>query len=259
MMPELDLITLIIVLLSALMAGFIDSAVGGGGMITVPTLFTVLPNASVPVILGTNKLSAAGGTVVAAFQYAKKISINRRLVIPAMIAACLAAILGGWLVAYIPINVFKKMLPPVLLGLLIYTLFNKTLGQKNQAVELQTKTPLMGVLLGGLIGLYDGLFGPGTGSFLALLWIKAYGFDFIHATAHAKWVNLATNLGSIVWFAGHGQVYWQLSLMMTVFNMMGALAGTKVTIKYGNKFVRKFFIGVVTALIIKTAYDAYFR
>lgn len=258
-MPELDLMTWVIVLLSALMAGFIDSAVGGGGMITVPTLFTVLPNGSVPVILGTNKLSATGGTVISAFQYAKKIPINWRLVIPAMIAACVAAILGGWLVAYVPTNIFRKILPPVLLGLLIYTLFNKTLGQNNQRVELQSKTPLMGVLLGGLIGLYDGLFGPGTGSFLALLWIKAYDFDFIHATAHAKWVNLATNLGSIVWFAGQGQMYWQLGLMMTLFNMMGALLGTKVTLKYGNKFVRKLFIVVVTALIIKTAYDAYFR
>lgn len=258
-MPELNLITWLLLLLSAFIAGFIDSAVGGGGMITIPTLFTVLPTVSVSTILGTNKSSAIGGTIIAAFQYTKKIPINWGLLIPTMTVAGCAAICGGWVVQYIPINLFKQFLPPVLLGLLMYTLINKTLGQNTYAVNIDPGIPWKGILWGGLIGLYDGVFGPGTGSFLALLWIKAYGFDFIHATAHAKWVNLATNLGSIIWFAGHGQIYWQVSLMMTIFNMMGAFAGSTITVKYGNTFVRKFFIGIVTALIIKTAYDAYIR
>jgi uncharacterized protein len=258
-MPELDIITWCIILISALLAGFIDSAVGGGGMITVPTLLTVLPNASAPIVLGTNKVTAMGGTVMAALQYAKKIPLNWRLILPTMLVAGMAAVFGAWLVAYVPISTFRKALPPVLLGLLIYTFMNKSLGQVHTHTEAHAQTPWRGMFLGGFIGLYDGLFGPGTGSFLALLWIKGYGFDFMHATAHAKWVNLATNFGSIAWFASHGHIYWQLGLMMTVFNVIGSFAGTKITIKYGNTFVRKLFIGVVIALILKTAYDAYLR
>jgi uncharacterized protein len=257
-MPEFDLITYALIGVASVSAGFIDSAVGGGGMITVPTLFTLLPQGTLPAtVLGTNKLSAVGGTLMAALQYARQNALQWRLIVPAMVSAGLASVLGAYLAGYIPVELFKKGLPPVLAILLIYTFANKKLGQTT--VQKTSQSPWIGVCLGGLIGVYDGVFGPGTGSFLSLLWIKGYGFDFIKATAHAKWVNVATNIGAISWFAAHDNLLIMLGLMMTACNTVGAFLGARVTMRYGNAFVRKLFILVMLALIARTTYDAYWR
>jgi uncharacterized protein len=256
-MPLLDPSVWALIAIAALLAGFMDSAVGGGGMVLVPTLFTALPNALPATILGTNKISGLGGTGMATFQYAKRIPIQWRLAMPAATAAFFAAILGAYLVSSIPVAVFKKGLPPLLIALLIYTLLNKKLGQTKPLAQKQGV--LAGVLFGIACGFYDGVFGPGTGSFLVLLWVRFYGFDFLTGSAHAKVVNLACNAGALVWFLPNVPVFVGMGLLMMACNMAGAVLGAKTALKYGNDFVRKLLVLVVLLLICRTSYDAYFR
>jgi uncharacterized protein len=256
-MPVLDPSVWALIAVAAVLAGFMDSAVGGGGMVLVPTLFTALPNALPATILGTNKISGIGGTGMASLQFARKINIQWRLVLPSAAAALLAAVLGAYSVSAIPVALFKKGLPPLLLILLIYTLFSKKLGQGKPIIGEQSI--LWGVLFGAVCGLYDGVFGPGTGSFLVLLWVRVYGFDFLMGSAHAKIVNLGCNAGALLWFLPNVPVFFGMGLLMMVCNITGAVLGARVALKYGNDFVRKLLIIVVLLLIVRTSYDAYFR
>jgi uncharacterized protein len=260
-MPILDPSVWALIALAALLAGFMDSAVGGGGMILVPTLFTALPNTLPATILGTNKISGLGGTGMASVQFARRIEIHWRLVLPSAVAALLAAVLGAYSVSAIPVALFKKGLPPLLIGLLIYTLFSKKLGQGKplDSKQIAEKSVVGAVVFGAACGLYDGVFGPGTGSFLVLLWVRVYGFDFLTGSAHAKIVNLGCNAGALLWFLPNVPVFIGLGLLMMVCNMTGALLGARVTLKYGNDFVRKLLIVVVILLICRTSYDAYLR
>jgi uncharacterized protein len=256
-MPILDPSVWALIALAAVLAGFIDSAVGGGGMVLVPTLFTALPNALPATILGTNKISGIGGTGMASLQFARKIDIQWRLVLPSALAALLAAVLGAFLVSAIPVSTFKKALPPLLVLLLIYTVFNKKLSQIKPFNTEQSV--VWGVLFGVVCGFYDGVFGPGTGSFLVLLWVRVYGFDFLNGSAHAKIVNLGCNAGALLWFLPNVPVFVTMGLLMMVCNIAGAWLGAAVTLKHGNAFVRKLLIAVVALLICRTAYDAYFK
>lgn len=256
-MPQLDPSVWVFIAFAAILAGFIDSAVGGGGMVLVPTLFTALPNALPATVLGTNKISGVGGTAMASLQFARKINIQWRLVLPSAAAALIMAVVGACLVSAIPVALFKKALPPLLLVLLVYTLFSKRLGQVKVFNDQQ---PIIyGVLFGAFAGFYDGVFGPGTGSFLVLLWVRVYGFDFLNGSAHAKIVNLACNLGALLWFLPNVPVFVTMGLLMMACNMAGAYIGAKTTLRYGNAFVRTLLIVVVMLLICRTSYDAYIR
>lgn len=256
-MPNLDPSVWALIAFAALLAGFMDSAVGGGGMILVPTLFTALPNALPATILGTNKISGMGGTGMASVQFARQIKIQWHLVLPSAIAALFAAVLGAYSVSAIPVALFKKGLPPLLILLLFYTLFSKKLGQ-GKAVDAEQGV-WWAIVFGAACGLYDGVFGPGTGSFLVLLWVRVYGVDFLTGSAHAKIVNLGCNAGALLWFLPNVPVFIGMGLLMMVCNMTGALLGARVTLKYGNDFVRKLLIIVVILLICRTSYDAYLR
>ncbi len=256
-MPILDPSVWALIAFAAVLAGFIDSAVGGGGMILVPTLFTALPTALPATILGTNKISGLGGTAMASIQFARKIDIQWRLVLPCAIAAFLMAVFGAYSVSTIPIALFKKALPPLLVALLLYTLLSKKLGQ-GKPLET-TQNIVWAVLFGAACGFYDGVFGPGTGSFLVLLWVRVYSFDFLTGSAHAKIVNLGCNAGALCWFLPNVPVFIGLGLVMMVCNIAGAFIGARVTLKYGNAFVRQLLIVVVFLLICRTSYDAYFR
>ncbi len=260
-MPLLDPSTWVLIACAAVLAGFIDSAVGGGGMVLVPTLLTALPNALPATVLGTNKISGLGGTSMAALQFARRIAIHWRLVLPSAAAALLMAVVGAYSVSAIPVAMFKKALPPVLIILLVYTLFSKKLGQVSLDKPSNTKpAPIVwGIVFGGVMGFYDGVFGPGTGSILVLLWVRVYGFDFLNGSAHAKIVNLACNAGALLWFLPNVPVFVEMGLLMMVCNMAGAYLGAKTALRYGNGFVRTLLIVVVALLICRTGYDAYFR
>ncbi len=243
-------------LATAAFAGAIDAMVGGGGLIQVPALFAALPAASPASVLATSKLAGLTGTVSAAFRYLRAVSVPWRSVGPAIGAAFLAALLGAASVTHVSPALFRPLVPVMLGIVLIYTLLRKDLGATHAPHALDNRRLAVGTLLAALIGFYDGFFGPGAGSFLMLLFIRCYGFDFVHAAAAARLVNVATNATALTWFALHGSVLWTLGLPMAVANVAGAQLGTRLALRGGARVVRLVFAAVVAALIAKTGWDS---
>jgi uncharacterized membrane protein YfcA len=245
-----------LVLGAGFFAGFIDSIVGGGGLIQVPALLAAYPTAPPADLLGTNKLGSICGVSSATLRYTRVVSLPWRRLWPALCAAFLAALLGATLVSHVSPTVFRPLVPFMLCALLVYVLWNKELGSRHAPQELQGLRLFTAFSAVGAIGFYDGFFGPGTGSFLMLLFIRIYGFDFLHASAAARAVNVATNGGALLLFALQGQVHWGFGLSLGVSNALGSVLGAHTAIKHGSKFVRAIYIVVVVSLIAKTAFDA---
>lgn len=250
---------LVLLCLAAFAAGFIDAIVGGGGLLQTPATLLILPHYPVATLLGTTKIPSIAGTTLAAFKYSKEVKFNLKVLAACAGTAFSAALLGAFLVSRIDNSVIKPIILVVLILVALYTYFNKQFGihqEKNHSVKQQV---LMAAVFGLLIGFYDGLIGPGTGSFLILVFIAVLGFDFIGASAHAKIVNIATNLAAIIYFSSTGHILFQYAIPMAVFNLGGAHFGTKLALLKGNKFVRTFFLIVVFGTILRFAYDIIFK
>jgi uncharacterized membrane protein YfcA len=153
----------------------------------------------------------------------------------------------------------RQALPFVLAGVLIYTLAKKDLG-RNHAPRFSGRVEaLLATIIGAVIGLHDGFFGPGAGSFFVFLLVRVLGYDFLNASASAKLLNTATNLAALILFALKGHIWWHFAAVMGVANVAGSLAGTHMALKHGAGFMRVVFMGVVTVLILKTGYDGFLR
>jgi uncharacterized protein len=166
---------------------------------------------------------------------------------------------GAWLVTVISSEFLRKSLPAILLLILLYTLAKKDLGHQHEPRFHGSAEKWAMGSVGLIIGFYDGFFGPGTGSFLVFIFVRWLGYDFLNASASAKVLNVATNFAAVALFAAKGHVWWHLVLPMAVANVVGSLMGTRLAMKHGSGFVRVMFIVVVSALILKTSYDAYFK
>jgi len=247
------------VTLAAALAGFIDAIAGGGGLILVPALFSAYPGAAPATLFGTNKGAAVWGTAWATAQYARRVRMNWPTLAPAAGAALLGSLLGAWAVTRVPGEQFRQALPFVLLVVLVYTVWRKDLGHVHAPHLGQVAERAAAVAIGGLLGFYDGFFGPGTGSFLVFLLVRVLGYDFLHASAGAKLINTATNLSALTLFAATGHVLWPVAAAMAVANLAGSLVGSRLALRHGSGFVRAVFIFVVGALILRTAYDAFLR
>lgn len=244
---------------ASFLAGAVDSIVGGGGLVLVPTLFATYPGAPPATLLGTNKCASICGTAMAAAQYARRVQLPWHWLGPAAVAALAGAFGGAWTVTQIDPSFLRRLLPFLLLAVLAYTLFNRHLGLQHAPSRSPRATLWLAVAIGATIGWYDGFFGPGTGSFFIFLFVRLLGFDFLNASASAKVLNVATNLAALALLASRGHVWWQVGLVLAVANVAGSLAGTRLALKHGATLVRKVFLGVVSALILKTGYDAFLR
>lgn len=248
----------IALLLAAFLAGLVDAVVGGGGLVQIPALFAAYPTTTPATLFGTNKFASVFGTANAAWRYARRVEMPWRTILPAAGAAFAFSYLGAAAVAWLP----KDAVRPLILGLLIfaavYTLMKKDFGQIHQPTQDGHREWIYALLLGGLIGFYDGFFGPGTGSFLIFLFIRFFGFDFLHASAGAKVVNVATNLAALAFFLPAGHVIAMLAAGMAVANMAGSATGTWLALKHGSGFIRVVFLLVVGTLIVKFAWDTVF-
>ena len=250
---------ILIITMASLFAGFVDAIVGGGGLILVPVLFSTFPNAVPATLLGTNKGASVWGSIFASWQYSRRVEVRWRALLPALAVAFAGSFFGAWLVTLISPEFLRKALPLILLAILAYTLAKKELGTTHaprfQGVAEIWATCAVGVL----IGFYDGFFGPGTGSFLVFIFVRWLGYDFLNASASAKVINVATNLAALTLFAAKGYIWWHLALPMAVANVVGSVLGTRMAMKHGAGFVRGMFIVVVSALILKTSYDAFIK
>jgi uncharacterized membrane protein YfcA len=240
-------------------AGFVDSIVGGGGLILLPTLFALYPNAAPATLFGSNKSASIWGTAFATWQYSRRVSLNWAVMLPAAGMTMVSAFLGAWLVTLISADFLRRLLPVVLLLVLVYTLARKDMGRHHQPRYQGRAELLAACTIGTSIGFYDGFFGPGTGSFFVFLLVRWLGYDFLNASVSAKLLNLASNIAALVLFTLKGHVWWHLALPMAMANVAGSLLGTRMALQHGAGFVRGMFIVVVSALICKTSYDAFFR
>ena len=256
-MLDLNAPNVALMLLASTGAGLVDAIVGGGGLIMVPSLFGLFPQAVPATLLGTNKAASVWGTAWSAWQYAKRVQLPSGRLLGAMVAALLGAVVGAWLATQLPASRFRAALPPLLALVWAYTLWRKDLGREHAPLHGAQREAAWATALGGLIGFYDGVFGPGTGSFFVFGLVRLLGWDFLHASAAAKRLNFATNVAALAWFIPHGHVDWRLALPMAVANVAGSTVGTRLALRHGAGFVRGAFLLVVGALICKTAWDAW--
>ena len=248
---------LIFLALASGFAGFVDAMAGGGGLIQLPALLIGLPNKELPLILGTNKVPSIFGTAAAARNYFKNIKPDIPLTISMMGPAFIGSITGAAFAATIPKDFFKPFIVFLLITVAIYTWRKPALGMNENLKFTHKKRLLFVALIGLLIGFYDGIFGPGTGTFLVFFLVSGIGYAFLKASATAKLVNIATNAGAILSFQLTGHIWWQLGLLLAFANVAGAVIGSRLAIKGGSPLVRKVFLGVIFLLIARVAWDTF--
>lgn len=240
----------------ALLAGGIDAVVGGGGLVQIPALFVLLPEARAAALLGTNKLSSIAGTATAAVTYSRLAAVDWRTAVPAASAAFLASAAGARTAAGVDEQTLRVLVLVLSVAVAGYTVGTKRLGEVERLRFRRRSGHLAAAVgIGSAIGFYDGVFGPGTGSFLVFALVGVLGLDFLHASASAKVINTATNAAALVYFGLTGSVLWAYGLPMAVANVAGSVLGARLAVRLGNRFVRGVFLVVLTGLITRLAVD----
>ncbi|NBO51267.1 MAG: sulfite exporter TauE/SafE family protein [Actinobacteria bacterium] len=238
-------------------AGFVDAMAGGGGLIQLPALLIGLPNKDIALILGTNKVPSVFGTAAAARNYFKNIKPDIPLTLTMMLPAFIGSMAGAALAASVPVSFFRPFIVLLLITVAIYTWRKPQLGMAENLKFTRNKRLVLVALIGFLIGFYDGIFGPGTGTFLVFFLVSVIGYAFLKASGTAKLVNLSTNIGAILSFQLTGHIWWQLGLLLAFANVTGAIIGSHLAIKGGSALVRKVFLLVVFLLITRVAWDTF--
>lgn len=250
----LDALTLALIVLAAFGAGWVDAVVGGGGLIQLPVML-MIPGITPVQALATNKLASAFGTSTSAFALYRWVRPDLRTALPMAGIALMGSFGGASVAALLPAGVIKPIIVVVLIAVAIFTALRPAMGQVTALRHRGRKHYVLAGAIGAVIGFYDGVLGPGTGSFLVIALVSVLGYAFIEASAKAKIVNLATNLGAIAFFAFHGSILWGLGLAMGAANMAGGYLGAKMAVSKGSGFIRVVFLVVVAVLIIKLSWD----
>ncbi|MEU3439244.1 TSUP family transporter [Streptomyces griseoincarnatus] len=256
-MPDISLTTVVLLCVAALAAGWIDAVVGGGGLLLLPALLLGLP-AGTPAAhaLGTNKAVAIVGTTGAAVTYVRKAPVDVRTAVRIGLAALAGSSGGAFLAAGMSTEVLKPVIMVVLLAVAAFVILRPAFGTAPATGPATRRQILAAIGLAGLgIGFYDGLIGPGTGTFLVLALTALLHLDLVTASATAKIVNCCTNAGALAMFAWQGAVLWQLGALMATFNLAGAMLGARTALKRGSGFVRVVLLTVVFALVANMAYE----
>ncbi len=254
----MEISTIILLCLIAFLAGYVDAVVGGGGLIQVPAGLILMPTQAVSSVIGTLKVPSFIGTCFATYQYLQRVKIPLLRVLLFTSIAFTAAFSGSLLLTKMSSQFMKPVIFFVLLAMAVYTFTKKDFGQMVQKDTI--KFPLVkGMLICLVIGFYDGFIGPGGGSLFVLAFIAILGYDFMNASAHAKIVNLSTNLGSLILFIGKGVILWPVAIPMSVCNAAGGIFGSRMALKKGNQFIRKIFLFVIVATLFRLGYDVFFH
>ncbi|MBN9251199.1 MAG: hypothetical protein BGO03_13280 [Mesorhizobium sp. 61-13] len=243
--------TIALLMLAAFVAGFIDSIAGGGGLIAIPAL--LLTGMSPVHALGTNKLQALFGSGSATLAYASKGHVNVREQLPSAIVAAIGSAIGALAATVVPADILEAALPVVLIAIALFFAFKPRM---NDIDRVRRITPfLFGLTVVPILGFYDGIFGPGTGSFYMLAFVTLAGYGVLKATAHTKMLNFATNIGALIVFALAGAVYWKIGLMMGIAQFIGARLGASLAIRIGAKLIKPLLVLICVALAIKLLSD----
>ena len=254
-MPDAEIVALLC--LAAFAAGWIDAVVGGGGLVQLPALLVLVPGATPAQVLATNKLSSVFGTGVAAWVYVRRVRPDLRTALPMAGTAVLGAAAGAASASLLPESVFRPLVLVLLVVVGVYTLRRPDLGDA-QKLRFSGRRHLAAALgAAAAIGFYDGIFGPGTGSFLVFALVALMGYSFVQASAKARIVNLATNLGALAVFIPQGAPIYGLGFAMAACNVVGGRLGAGTAISRGSAFVRVVFLVVVGVLAVRLAVDVF--
>lgn len=253
---ELPLLTIALLVAASFAAGLVDSIVGGGGLIQLPSLLIGLPaDTPVPTIAGTNKLPSSMGTFVAVVTYLRQVRIPWGAVVPLVGFSYLGSTVGAQLTHFLDRAAFTPLVLAAIVGVGWYTWRRPALGLKHEVKHAGWRGVAWLALIGLVVGLWDGFIGPGTGSFFLILIVAVMGFDFLTSTALAKVANLTTNVAAIVVFGLSGNILWGLGLAMGAANIVGGFLGASLALRHGNQFVRKVFLVVIVGLGLKLTWD----
>lgn len=244
--------------LFSFLGGVIDAAVGGGGLVLMPALLHALPEYTITTVFGTNKIAVWAGTLSSVFQYIKRVKIVWKIVIPTALSAFFFSYLGAKSVSLIPKEIMQIVVFSLLVIMAIYTFVKKDLGKTHQQLVGSKAEIIKGVIFGGLIGFYDGIFGPGSGSFLMFLFVRGFGFDFLNASASAKLINMGTFTAALLFFIPSGNVLWSVGLLVASCNIFGAIVGVFLAIRYGSRFIRIGFLVLLIFLIGRMGLDIFY-
>ena len=237
--------------LAALSAGYVDAVVGGGGLIQVPALLLGLPHAAPVEILATNKLASFCGTTVSSATYYRRIRPDPKTFLPLMLFAFAGSAVGAAVASHIPRSAFAPIVLVALIVVGAYVLFKPELGEVTQLRFAGRHHTLAVVAVGLGVGFYDGALGPGTGSFFVFSLVGLVGYSFLEASAKARLANWATNLAALCVFVPQGAVLWKTGLVLGACNLVGGYLGARTAVSRGTRFVRVFFIVVVSAFIVR--------
>lgn len=240
----MDLTVLVILSAVGVLAGFVDAVAGGGGLIALPALLsTGLPPIAA---LATNKFQGAMGTGVAAFTYWREGLVKFRQIGWAIVATFIGAYLGAFVVKSIDTSLLNSLVPVALIAIAIYFIFPPKLTDTDKLARLNIV--IFAPLMGFVIGFYDGIFGPGTGSFFTIAFVSLFGLGIVRASANTKMLNFTSNIAALALFIPAGNVVWSAAIAMGLGQMLGGYVGAKTGIKYGAKFIKP--LVVVVSLIM---------
>ena len=259
MLYDLTAINLALLGLAMFSAGFVDAIAGGGGLIQTPAMLLSFPDRNPVSVVATSKTAAFFGTSTAALKYRKSIKTDPKLLWAMVVPAFIGASCGALLASHISPTSFKSAIFIMMIAIFIYTLLKPDLGKVH--VEKHSPRALMaiGSIAALVIGFYDGLIGPGTGTMLMIALVAIMGFAFVGASAIAKVVNATTNLASIIVVGIHIGIMWKLGLLLGVANLAGGYTGSHMAIKKGSGFVRTFYLIVTALLILRLGYSLYIQ
>lgn len=251
MFADLSVEIVLLLLAAAFLAGFIDSIAGGGGLITVPAL--LLAGFTPVEALGTNKLQGLFGSGSATIAYASKGHVDLRRQLPFAALSFLGAVAGAALAVVLPGEWLRAALPAMLIAIALYFAFKPSMDDIDRA---QRMTPFVfGLTIVPLIGFYDGVFGPGTGSSFMLAFVALAGYGVLKATAHTKLLNFASNVGGFAFFAAAGVVSWRIGLMMGIVQFLGARFGAGLAMKKGAGLIKPLLVVTCVVLAVRLLID----
>ena len=255
-MEQYDPATMVFLVIAAFIASFIDSTVGGGGLISTPALLaTGMP---VSFALGTNKVAAMMGSFTSVVTFWRAGKVQKKVVLCLMPLSFIGSALGAYVVYLLPAALMKNVIVVMLVAVAIYTYRRKDWGDVSNVKEFGAGILSSTILTAFGLGFYDGFFGPGTGSFL-IFGFLFLGYSFVTAAGNAKALNFASGAGALLSFAMSGTVYWVYGLAMGVSMIFGAIFGSRMAIKHGASYVRPLYLCVTTVLIGKQIYELLFK
>ena len=252
---EIDATLLLLTALAGFAAGLIDSIVGGGGLVLTPAMLNLHPGLNILQAIGTQRTSSIMGTSVAAWNYLRKIHIERRILLQTCAAAMAASAIGVQFAKRLDPDLLKWTVLTICVILAVYTVFRKDLGLKEERRFHPKHESLAALSIGTATGFYNGLIGPGTGTIMVFAFVSFLGLDFLKSSAVSKAANVSADISSWTVLMLSGFVLWVLAVPLIIGNMLGSYIGSHMAIRKGQTFVRAVFLVIVLALIARQAWQ----